>query len=352
MVTIRLADLAAQTGAQLKGDGDCEVDHVDTLQDAGPGALSFLANPSYRRHLGVTRASAVIIKPEWEQDCTVPALVTDNPYLVYARAAALLHPAEPHPGGIHPSAVVAPSAQIAPNAWIGPGSVVEEDARVGAGVDIGPGCTIGWGVEIGAGSRLVARVTICAGVRIGRRALIHPGAVIGSDGFGLADEGGAWVKVPQVGGVLVGDDVEVGANTTIDRGAIRDTVIGDGVKLDNLIQVAHNVQIGDHTAIAACTGISGSTRIGRHCSIGGGVGMAGHLEIADNVYITGMAMVTRSIHEPGVYSGNMPAESNRQWRRNVANFRRLEEYVRRLKALETLASMGAGEESAAGERPD
>ncbi len=351
-MSVRLADLAERTGAQLRGDGGCEVDHVDTLQDAGPGAVSFLANPSYRKHLAVTRASAVILKAEWLEDCAAPALVTDNPYLLYARVAAILHPLERHLAGVHPTAVVAASAQIAPDTWIGPGCVIDEAARIGARVDIGPGCFIGRGVQIGDDSRLVARVTVCPGSRLGRRAVAHPGVVIGGDGFGLANDGGTWVKVPQVGGVLIGDDVEIGANTTIDRGAIRDTVIGDGVKLDNLIQVAHNVQIGEHTAIAACTGISGSTRIGRYCSIGGGVGMAGHLEIADHVYITGMAMVTRSIREPGVYSGNMPAEANRQWRRNVAGFRRLDEYLRRLKALEARAAMAAGQEPGAGDRPD
>jgi len=352
VVSVRLADLAAQTGAQLRGDGDCEVDHVDTLQDAAPGAVSFLANPSYRKHLAVTRASAVILKAEWLEDCAASALVSDNPYLLYARVAEILHPLERHPPGVHPAAVVAASAQVAPDAWIGPGAVIDEAARIGPRAAIGPGCYVGRSVEIGEDSRLIARVTICGGSRLGRRVVAHPGAVIGADGFGLANEGGVWVKVPQVGGVLIGDDVEIGANTTIDRGAIRDTVIGDGVKLDNLIQVAHNVQIGEHTAIAACTGISGSTRIGRYCSIGGGVGMAGHLEIADHVLITGMAMVTRSIREPGVYSGNMPAEANRQWRRNVANFRRLDEYFRRLKTLEARAMAVSENEQGAGDRPD
>ncbi|MGD8310812.1 MAG: UDP-3-O-(3-hydroxymyristoyl)glucosamine N-acyltransferase [Chromatiales bacterium] len=344
MSSFRLADLAARTDAELRGDGGCEIERVDTLQDATAGAIAFLANPAYRRHLETTGASAVILRPEWQADCPVPALVTDNPYLVYARVAALLHPEPAQPGGVHPTAVVAGSARLAADAWIGPGAVVEEEARVGARAFVGPGCVVGRGVEIGEDCRLVARVTLGPRTRLGRRVLIHPGAVIGGDGFGLANDGGAWVKVPQLGGVALGDDVEIGANTTVDRGAIQDTVIEAGVKLDNLIQVAHNVRIGAHTAIAACAGISGSTQIGRHCTIGGAAGLAGHLQIADGVHITGMAMVTRSIREPGVYSGNLPAESNRQWRRNVAHFRRLEDLSRRVKALEAeLAGKGAGE---------
>jgi UDP-3-O-[3-hydroxymyristoyl] glucosamine N-acyltransferase len=225
--------------------------------------------------------------------------------------------------------------------------LVEDEARVGARAFVGPGCVLGPRAQVGEDCRLVARVTLGRDTRLGRRVLIHPGAVVGGDGFGLANDGGVWVKVPQLGGVSVGDDVEIGANTTVDRGAIRDTVIEDGVKLDNLIQVGHNVRIGAHTAVAACSGISGSTRIGRHCTIGGAAGLAGHLEIADGVHITGMAMVTRSIREPGVYSGNLPAESNRQWRRNVAHFRRLEELARRIKALEAaLAGRGGAAPSA------
>jgi UDP-3-O-[3-hydroxymyristoyl] glucosamine N-acyltransferase len=340
---MRLADLAAQIGARLEGDPESAilVERVDTLQDAGLGAVAFLANQGYRKHLSATKASAVILPEAWKASCPVPVLISDNPYLAYARAAVLLHPQASHPGGVHPMAVVAETARIGAGTWIGPGAVVEEDAVIAEDVQVGPGCVIGAGVEIGESSRLVARVTLCAGVRIGRRALIHPGAVIGSDGFGLANDGGVWVKVPQLGGVIIGDDVEIGANTTIDRGAIRDTVIARGVKLDNLIQVAHNVQIGEDTAIAACAGISGSTRIGRQCTIGGAVGMAGHLEIADHVQITGLSQVTRSIKEPGVYSGGLPAVANHQWRRSVANLRRLEDYVRRIKALEERVGKGA-----------
>jgi len=342
---MRLADLAARIGARLEGAADesCQVDHVDTLQDAGPGALAFLANESYRKHLAATAASAVILPAEWQDTCSVPALITDNPYLVYARAVALLHPEPARPGGVHPSAVVADSARVAGSAWVGPGAVIEADAVLADGVQVGPGCVVGEGARIGEASRLVARVTLCRGVRIGRRVVIHPGAVIGSDGFGLANDGGTWVKVPQVGSVTVGDDVEIGANTTVDRGAIHDTVIGRGVKLDNLIQVAHNVRIGEHTAIAACAGISGSTRIGSHCTIGGAVGIAGHLDISDHVHITGLSQVTRSIREPGVYSGGLPAVPNRQWRRNVANLRRLDDYVRRIKELEERLGKGGGD---------
>jgi UDP-3-O-[3-hydroxymyristoyl] glucosamine N-acyltransferase len=277
------------------------------------------------------------LAPKDADACPVAALISSNPYLAYARVAVLLSPREATVGGCHPSAVVAESAQVDSSAWIGPGVVVEEEVEVAPRVFIGPGCVIGRGSRIGEDSRLVARVTLCRDTLVGKRTLIHPGAVLGSDGFGLAKDGEVWVKVPQLGRVRIGDDVEVGANTTIDRGALEDTVIHDGVKLDNQIQIAHNVEIGQHTAIAACAGISGSTRVGRNCTLGGGVGLAGHLEFADNVHFTGQSLVTRSFLTPGVYSGNLPATSNREWKRNIARFRHLDEMWRRLKDLELQA---------------
>ncbi|MGQ9660486.1 MAG: UDP-3-O-(3-hydroxymyristoyl)glucosamine N-acyltransferase [Thermochromatium sp.] len=340
---ISLGELAARLGVTLRGDGEVVVDHVAQLDSAGPGSLSFLGDPAYRAHLVKTGASAVILKAsDTSSDVQVPVLLSDNPYLTFARAARLLHPEPEVIGGLHPSAVVDPSAQVDPTAWIGPLTVLEAKVVIGPRVFIGPGCILGEGVEVGADSRLVARVTLCAGTRVGQRALIHPGAVIGREGFGFAKDGERWVRIPQLGRALLGDDVEIGANTTIDRGTIGDTVIGHGVKLDNHIQIGHNVIIGDHTAIAANTGISGSTRIGRNCTIAGAVGVAGHLEIGDNVHFTGMAMVTRSFKEPGVYSSGIPAMPNAEWRRNAVRFKHLDELTRRLKQLETLmANMNA-----------
>ncbi len=329
-----LRELARRLGAELHGDGDCLIDSVATLHSARSGAISFLANPHYRRQLAETAASAVILSREALADCPVPALVADNPYAAYARAAALLNPAPPWQGGVHPSAVVDPVSHVHESAWIGPQSVVEAEAVVGENVYVGPGCIVGAGAVLGESTRLTARVTICHGVKIGRRVLIHPGAVIGSDGFGLAKDEGRWLKVPQLGSVRVGDDVEIGANTTVDRGALDDTVLEEGVKLDNLIQVAHNVFIGAHTAVAGCVGISGSARIGRHCMIAGGVGIVGHLQITDNVVITGMSMVTKSITEPGVYSSGLAAQPGDQFNRNYARFRRLDDIARRLQRLE------------------
>ncbi|EXJ15024.1 UDP-3-O-(3-hydroxymyristoyl)glucosamine N-acyltransferase [Imhoffiella purpurea] len=332
---INLTELAARVGASLRGDGDVLVSRVAQLNQAAEGTLSFLGDAKYRARLAETRASAVILSEADADQCPVPVLVSKNPYLTFAEAARILHPPAPVVGGVHPSAAVDPSARIDPTAWVGPLTVVEADAVIGAGVFVGPSCVIGQGVRIGEDSRLVARVTLCAGTQVGRRALLHPGAVIGREGFGFARDGERWVRIPQIGRAVLGDDVEIGANTCVDRGAIGDTVLGDGVKLDNHIQIGHNVEIGDNTAMAANTGISGSTRIGRNCTIAGAVGMAGHLEIADNVHFTGMAMVTKSFLEPGVYSSGIPAMPSGAWRRNVARFRQLDELARRLKQLET-----------------
>jgi UDP-3-O-[3-hydroxymyristoyl] glucosamine N-acyltransferase len=333
-VGLTLGELAEKVGGEVVGAADTLVTAVATLQNAGPSAISFCANPSYRNMLSNTRAVAVILRQADLDLCPVAALVTDKPYVAYARIAALLHPEPGFAPGIHPSAVVADTAQVDPSAWVGPHSVVEDNAVVGAGVFVGPNCVVGPSVAIGPHGRLIAQVTLCHATQIGARVLLHPGVVIGSDGFGLANDQGQWLKVPQLGRVIVGDDVEIGANTTVDRGALDDTFIGDGVKLDNLIQVAHNVQIGAHTAIAGCAGIAGSATIGAHCAIGGGVGIVGHIRIADHVQITGMSFVTKSIDEPGVYSSGMPAETNQTWHKNIARFRHLDDMARRLRAVE------------------
>ncbi|MEW6352935.1 MAG: UDP-3-O-(3-hydroxymyristoyl)glucosamine N-acyltransferase [Pseudomonadota bacterium] len=337
---LSLGELARQVGGAVHGDADCLISGVATLQNAQPGELSFLANARYRKYLGATRATAVILSAAERDACPVIPWVVDNPALAYARAAALLHPLPHAEPGVHASAHVDAAAIIHDTASIGPHCVIEAGARIDAGVTVGPGCVIGRDSVIGANSRLVAHVTICHGTRIGRRALIHPGAVIGSDGFGLAPHQGAWLKIPQLGRAVIGDDVEIGANTTIDRGALEDTVIEDGVKLDNQIQVAHNVRIGAHTAIAGCVGIAGSAKIGKRCQIGGGVGIAGHLEIADDVQITGMTLVSKSITESGVYSSGAPAQPNAVWNKNFARFRHLDDMARRLQELEKRIAEG------------
>lgn len=329
-----LAELAEKTGVAVQGDGSVVIERVATLQNADTGSISFLANPRYRRYLKDTRASAVVVASDDASACLTPALLSDNPYATYARVAALLYPLRPARSGIHPSAFVADDAVLANDAWIGPMSVVESGAVVGSGVQIGAGCVIGENVNVGAHSHLVANVTLYAGIRIGERALIHAGVVVGSDGFGIADDAGRWVKVPQVGSVVIGNDVEIGANTSIDCGALEDTVLEDGVKLDNQIQVGHNVRIGAHTAIAGCVGIAGSARIGKHCAIGGGAGILGHLELADYVQVTAMSLVTKSISEPGTYSSGVPVQAKKDWHKTYARMSQLDTMVRRIRELE------------------
>ena len=331
---IGLAQLAALLGEPWRGDPQTRVSRVAELSSAQGDCLSFLGDRKYLAALAHTNAGIVILREADADAAPVPVVISTNPYLSFARAARLLYPAPPVVGGVHPAAVVAPDALIDASAWVGPTTVVEAGARIGPRVFVGPGCIIAQGVCIGEDSRLVARVTLCRGTLVGKRVLLHPGAVIGRSGFGFAKDGERWVRIPQVGRAVLGDDVEIGANTTVDRGAIGDTVIGDGVKLDNHIQIGHNVQVGENTAMAAMTGISGSTRIGRNCTISGAVGMAGHLTIADQVHFTGQAMVTRSFPQAGSYSSGIPAMPSADWRRNVARFRQLDELSRRLKQLE------------------
>jgi len=316
--------LAVRFGLELRGEPSLRVSRVATLSHAQPGTLSFLANPKYRRQLEATHATAVLVAPENAASCRVAALVDPNPYLAYARIAGVLHPEAPAAPGIHPSAVVSAKARVAPSASVAALAVIEDDVQIDDWVLVGPGSIVQRGAHIGADSRLITRVTVCAGVRIGQRCILHAGAVVGADGFGFAPDAGTWLKVPQIGSVQIGDDVEIGANTTIDRGAIDDTLVEQGVKLDNQIQVGHNVTIGAHTAVAGCVGISGSTTIGRRCMIGGGVGIAGHLTIADDVVVTGCSLVSASIRQAGSYSSGMPAVETRLWRRMVAHLRRLD----------------------------
>ncbi len=333
---IRLSELAAAAGAELHGDGETLIRGPETLQDAGPGQIAFLSNPRYRKYLAQTRASAVILSPKDLEHCATNALVADDPYLAWARVLRCFVQEGRPPAGVHPAAVVDPAAQVDESAVVEAGSVVAAGACIGANAWIGPNCVVGRDVVIGEDSRLVASVAVLDGVRIGRRCLLHPGVVVGSDGFGLARDGERWEKVPQLGSVILEDEVEVGANTTIDRGAVHDTILRRGVKLDNLIQVAHNVEIGENTAIAACTGISGSTRIGANCTLAGGVGLVGHIELADNVHVTGFSMVTHSLKEPGVYSSGLAAVPHDQWKRSAVRVKRLEEMARKIRELEKM----------------
>jgi UDP-3-O-[3-hydroxymyristoyl] glucosamine N-acyltransferase len=333
-MAVSLGELAVRFGCELRGDPAALVDSVAPLSNAGERAVTFLANPRYRQMLSETRAGVVVIDKKNADACAAPVLITANPYLTYARIATQLHPVPVAVPGIHPTAVVAPTAKVDPSAEVGPLAVVKDGASIGARSIVGALCAIDENVTVAEDVRLASRVALYKGVVIGARTIIHSGAVVGSDGFGFAPDRGTWVRVPQVGTVRVGADVEIGANTTIDRGAIEDTVIEDGVKLDNQIQIGHNVRIGAHTAIAACVGIAGSAVIGKRCQIGGAVGIVGHLSIADDVAITGFTMVSHSIDRPGVYSSGMPHEDARQWRRIVGRFKRLDSYIARLTALE------------------
>ncbi len=313
----RLQELADKVGARVVGDGDILIEGVATLEgEAAPASIGFLTNPRYRKYLPGTQVSAVILTEADVEHCPLPALVVGNPHVAYAHISQLFAPGRGGESGIHPSAVIDDSAEVDSTALIG------------------PNCIIGNECNIGEDSRLAGNVTVYYGCHIGARALIHAGAVIGADGFGFANDAGVWVKVEQLGAVRIGDDVEIGANTTIDRGAVEDTVIEDGVKLDNLIQVGHNVCIGRYTAVASSTAIGGSTIIGEYCQIAGLVGFAGHLSVCDRVVVTGMSMVSHSITEPGVYSSGTPLDDNRQWRRNSVRFKQLDDMARRIKALE------------------
>lgn len=329
-----LRDIAEITGAELRGDGSTTVHGVASLKEAGPGQLSFLAGSRFQHLLATTQAAAVITTPELAPVCPVAVLLSANPQLTFARAAALFVPEKPQQQGIDSSARVSDTARVATDAWVGPLCVVEDGAVIESGAWIGPGSVVGAGAHVGRDSQLIANVTLCHGVELGHRVLLHPGVVIGADGFGLANDAGRWVKIPQLGSVRIGDDVEIGANTTVDRGALDDTVLEEGVKLDNQIQVGHNVHIGAHTAIAGGIMIGGSTRIGRYCMIGGGGCISGHLEVADRVVITGMTGVSKSITEPGMYSSALTAEPTLTWNRIRGRLRRIEELFRRVGALE------------------
>jgi len=333
-----LQSLADRIGAELDGDADLEVVGINTLQQAQSSELTFLANPSYQRYLGETQAAAVILKPAQASLYSGNKLLSDNPYLAYARLSALFDPAPKSASGVHPSAVVDASVVLGDNVSIGANASVGAGVVIGAHTSIGAGCHIGENSVIGEHSKLYANVTLYHGVSIGDQVTLHSGCVIGADGFGFAPSAAGWVKVHQLGAVVIDDRVEVGACTTIDRGALDDTVIGSGVIIDNKVQIAHNVKIGENTAIAGCTGIAGSTTIGRNCTIAGAVSIIGHLTIADGVHISVDTLVNKSITEPGSYSSGTVAAPTKVWRRNAVRFGQLDQMAARLSALEKLLS--------------
>jgi UDP-3-O-[3-hydroxymyristoyl] glucosamine N-acyltransferase len=311
-----LAQIVSQLGGRVVGDPGTLIRQVGSLERAGRGQIAFLASPKYRSRLAETGASAVVLGAEAETLSALPRIVCENPYAYFARVSQLFNPAVTQAAGVHPAASVAPTAKL------------------GERVSIGPGCVIGDGVAIGADSCLYPGVVVYAGCRIGARAVVHSGAVIGADGFGIAEEGGRWLKIPQIGAVSIGDDVEIGANTTIDRGALDDTVIGDGVKLDNQIQIGHNCRVGAHTAIAGCVAVAGSADIGSHCTIGAGALILGHLSICDRVHVSADTVISHSIRKPGTYTGMFPADDNESWARNTAVVRHLAELAERVRELE------------------
>ncbi len=332
-----LQTIADRFGCELRGDGAREVDHVAPLARADARAIAFLANPKFVSQLPETRAGAVILAAEHADQCPTHCLVAPNPYATYARVAAELHPPPGVRPGRHASAVVADDASVDASAGIGPLAVIDSGAVIGPRAQVGAGTFVGPEVRIGADTRIAENVSLGARVRLGDRCIIHAGAVIGADGFGFAPDDGAWVKIPQLGSVWIGDDVEIGANTTVDRGTIEDTVIENGVKLDNLVQIAHNVQIGEHSLMAAMSGAAGSTIIGKRCLIGGGTVMINHITLCDDVVVMFRSVVTKSIRTPGTWSGSLPAEEVSRWRRSVARFRQLDRLAEQVRDLERAA---------------
>ena len=314
---LTLSEIATRLGGRVAGDAGARVSQVGSLEHAAAGEITFLASPKHRAKLAATRASAVILSQESEDLTSLPRIVCDSPYLYFARVSQLFNPRTAQAPGVHASAVIG------------------KDVKLGEGVSIGAGCVIGDGVSIGSDSCLYPRVVVYHGCTLGERVILHAGAVIGADGFGLAqDDAGGWVKIPQIGTVRIGDDVEVGANTTIDRGALDDTVIEQGVKLDNQIQIGHNCRIGAHTAMAGCAAVAGSTHIGRHCTFGGAAMILGHLTIVDHVNVSACTVISRSIRKPGTYTGIYPFDDNASWAKNTALVRHLAKLAERVRALE------------------
>jgi UDP-3-O-[3-hydroxymyristoyl] glucosamine N-acyltransferase len=330
-----LSDLSARFGLDLSGDAKLLIDGVGTLTSSGPAKITFLANPSYLKQLPETMAGAVILKQEDAASCPTNYLLAEDPYLSYARVARLFDPRPAAEPGIHPTAVISNSARIGKNVSIGAQVVIGDDCDIGDGCTIGPGSVLDAECRIGQACRLFANVSLGHGVQLGKRVMIHPGVVIGADGFGIAFATDHWEKVPQLGSVVIGDDCEIGANCCIDRGAVGDTVLEEDVRVDNLCQIAHNVRIGAHTAIAGTSAIAGSARIGKFCLLGGRAGVTGHVEIADRTTISGGSVVYRTISEPGTtWSGHLPATPIQEWQRNLARLRKLDQLSRKVRALD------------------
>jgi UDP-3-O-[3-hydroxymyristoyl] glucosamine N-acyltransferase len=330
---LTLGELAVRFGCELRGDPTMVVERVGTLAGATLGELAFLANPHYRSQLATTRATVVVLDAANAPLCPTAALIHSNPYATYARIASLLYPEPPAAAGAGPGVQIDASARVAASASIGAGTVIGPRCTIGERVRIGAGCVLGADVQVGDDCRLHARVTLESGTELGARVRLQSGAVVGSDGFGYARDGEAWSKVPQLGRVRIGADAEIGANTTIDRGALADTIIGNGVKLDNQIQIGHNVVVGDHTAMAGCVGIAGSAKIGKHCQLGGGAIVLGHLEIADGCQISAMTLITKSIAQPGTYTSVMPFMPHGEWLKNASQVRRLGQMADKIRKL-------------------
>ena len=333
---LSLAKIATLLGVELRGETERTVSGINTLQDAKENEISFLTNPRYKKYLSKTRAAAVLMTPAHASDFEGTALISDNPYLSYARLSAHFKIFEPNIPQIHSSAVLDDSVSVGNDVYIGPNVVIEAGASVGDGCYIEANCFVGRRSVLGAGSRLAANVTLYHGVTIGLRALVHSGCVIGADGFGIAPKAdGSWEKVHQLGGVSIGDDVEIGACTTIDRGALQDTIIGNGVKLDNQIQIGHNAVVGDNTVMAARAGLAGSAKVGRNCIFGGDACVVGHVTVCDGVQLTARTLVTKSISEPGSYSsGSTPLMATVDWRKNSVRIAHLDKLAKRVGKLE------------------
>lgn len=329
-----LGEIVESFGGELIGDADVVIKQVAPLSTAQAEHISFLANPKYRRQLQTCRAGAVIMNITERDATNLPRILTDNPYAYFAKVSALLNPQRIEAPGVHPTAVIEQAAIIPGSATVGAFTFVGKRVKIGENVVIGPGCYLGDDVVIGDDSLLYPQVVIYHGCLIGKRAILHSGVVVGADGFGLAQENGRWIKVPQIGRVVIGNDVEFGANTTVDRGALDDTIIEDGVKLDNQIQIAHNVHIGAHTAMAGCVGVAGSARIGRHCTVGGGAVILGHLEIVDRVNVSAGTLITKSVAKPGEYTSVMPFSPHSEWLRNAAHLRHLDKLAKKLGEME------------------
>ncbi len=335
--TLTLSQLADRLHAEYQGDGHCVVKRLATLQSAQAGDISFLSSSRYKAYLSKTKASVVILTREDATECNTNMLIVDDPYYAFAKLSQWFDKPSSHQAGRHSTAVIADTAEIDPTVYIGPYVVIADNVKIGAHVIIEAGTTVGADCSIDDFTHIYPNVSIYHDVHIGKRVIIHSGAVIGSDGFGFAKNEGRWHKIHQLGGVRIGDEVEIGANTAIDRGAIKDTVIDEDVKLDNLIQIGHSVEIGAHTAISGTSAIAGSAKIGKDCLLGGGVGIGGHIQIVDNVALTARSSVSRSITMPGVYSsGAIPVMPNKDWNKCIARFRQLDKIWQRMRKLEKL----------------